>query len=220
MPNLTQRIKHISYTILAMMCLTNSPAWGDAFDITPFVGVRVGGELDDIDSNNQSVDLEVEDGDPSFGFIFAVPVYQELRVEFLYSHQETKLKANSGFLTATSDFSDIDIDYYHIGASWEWAMSTIHPFFSIGIGATQFDPDEPLLDDDIRFSYSLGGGVKLFLQKNIALHLGGRFFSTYIDSHDRNDCHSSNNNNTVCFDHEEDEYLDQFEAMLGLTFRY
>ncbi len=213
----TQRIKHIGYAILALACLTSHPAWADAFDITPFVGTRVGGELDDIESNNQSVDLEVEDGDLSYGVIFAVPVFQELRIELLYSHQETELESDSGFLSQNSKFTDIDIDYYHVGASWEWVLPKVRPFFAMSIGATKFDPDEPLLDDDIRFSYSLGGGVKLFVQKNIGIYLGGRFFSTYIDSQDRDHC---NNNNSFCYAHEEDEYLNQFEAMLGLTFRF
>jgi opacity protein-like surface antigen len=213
----SRRFKYAAYAVLTLLCLTNRIAWADAFDITPFVGTRAGGELDNIDSNNQSVDLDVEDGDLSYGVIFAIPVFQELRIEFLYSHQETQLEADSGFLTPSSKFSDIDIDYYHVGASWEWVLPKIRPFFAMGIGATRFDPDEQLLDDDTRFSYSLGGGVKLFVQKNIALHLGGRFFSTYIDNQKHLHC---NNNNTFCFESREDEYLNQFEAMLGLTFRF
>ena len=213
----SSQFKHLVYAIFTLLFLTSSLARADAFDITPFVGARAGGELNNIDSNNQPVDLEVDDGDLSFGFIFAIPVYQELRIEFLYSHQETQLEADSGFLSPSSKFSDIDIDYYHIGASWEWVYQNIRPFIVTSIGATQFDPDEPLLDDDTRFSYSLGGGVKLFIQKNLAVHLGGRFFSTYIEDQKHLHC---NNNNTFCFESDEDEYLDQFEATLGLTFRF
>ena len=214
----SRQIINSTFAILVLFHLTNSLAWADAFDITPFAGTRFGGELDNIDSNNQSVDLEVEDGDPSYGAIFAIRVYQELRVELLYSHQETRLETDSGFLSSSSKFSDIDIDYYHIGASWEWAMqNTVRPFFVMSMGATEFDPDEPLLDDDTRFSYSIGGGVKLFMQKNLALHLGGRFFSTFIEDNDQLHC---NDDHSFCFESDDDEYLDQFEATLGLTFRF
>lgn len=213
----SRQFKLTACAILVLGCLTSRFTWADAFDITPFVGTRAGGDLDNIELNNQPVDLEVEDGDLSYGAIFAIPVYQDLRVEFLYSHQETELKADSGFLSSSSKFSDIDIDYYHVGASWEWAIQNIRPFIALGIGATRFDPDEPILDDDTRFSYSLGGGVKLFVQKNMALHIGGRFFSTYIDNQRRISC---SNNNNFCYEYEDDEYLNQFEAMLGLTFRY
>ncbi len=212
--------KYIGYIILVMICLGSRITWASSFEITPFVGARVGGELDDIESNNQPVDLEVDDGDVSYGLLLAVPVYQELRVELLYSHQKTQLKSDSGFLTPSNKFSDLDIDYYHAGASWEWVLPEspkVRPFVSLGVGVTRFDPDENLLDDDARFSYSLGGGVKLFFHKNIALHLGGRFFSNYIDDQQRIDC---NNNNTVCYRYDEDEYLDQFETRLGLTFKF
>ena len=213
-------VKYVGYFTLILLCLSNRIVWASPFDVTVFVGARVGGELDDIESNNLSVDLEVDDGDVSYGLILAFPVYKELSVEMLYSHQETRLKSDSGFLTPGSKFSDLDIDYYHVGASWEWVLSKtprVRPFVSLGMGATRFDPDEKLLDDDTRFSYSLGGGVKYFVQKNIALHLGGRYFSTYIDNQERIDC---NNNNTICYRYDEDEYLDQFETRIGLTFRF
>ena len=218
MTRVSRKLVTSIFTALVLLQLTGGQARADAFDITPLIGTRFGGELDNIDTNNQSVDLEVEDGDPSYGAIFAIRVFQELRVELLYSHQQTRLETNSGFLSNNSKFTDIDIDYYHIGASWEWPLqNNVHPFFVMSLGATEFDPDEPLLNDDTRFSWSIGGGVKLFMQKNIAVHLGGRFFTTFIEDNDHLHC---NDDHSFCFESNDDEYLDQFEATLGLTFRF
>ncbi|MEE9491993.1 MAG: outer membrane beta-barrel protein [Gammaproteobacteria bacterium] len=220
MDSFAQKLKKQRYLAILLLCLTVPAAWADVLDITPFGGVRYGGEIENVESNdpNQNLDLDVDNGDFSYGVIVGIPVYQALKIELIYSHQETQLRANNGFLRPESRFADLDLDYYHVGASWEWKTGkTVHPFVAASLGVTRFEPEGDILDDDSRFSYSLGGGVRFFVMETLALTLSGRFFTTYIDSHDRNNC---DDNDNYCYRYRDDDYLTQFETTLGLTFRF
>ena len=63
--------------------------------------------------------------------------------------------------------------------------STVRPFFMVGLGATQYLPSDVMgqsIDSEVKFSGTLGGGVKLYGSEKIGFSLSGRWTPTYIKS--------------------------------------
>jgi hypothetical protein len=79
------------------------------FEISPFLGYRLGGDFQDL-ATGATIDLEESS---SYGLILDIPLSGNGQLEILWSRQETELDSG-GFLVATPPFH-IDVDYLHVG---------------------------------------------------------------------------------------------------------
>jgi opacity protein-like surface antigen len=185
-----------------------------SFEITPFGAYRFGGEFDSVDFDDDFfdlIDVEVDDG-AAFGVAFDARLGGGLFLELWASRQETELTENAGIFLPTEALFDLEVDYYHAGILYEWRPGQAHPFFAASVGATRFSPDAPGLDDLVRPSFSLGGGVKLMFSDNVGLRLEGRLVTTLVEEDDEEFC-----SRRVCYDFDEDIYFYQGEARAGLV---
>ena len=181
-------------------------------EVTPFAGLRFWGEFDD---NRHCCfddpDFEADDGE-SFGLILDVAVSRHVLVELLWSTQDTQLLENGDFFGGGSIY-DLDIDYFHVGAVYQWVPGQVRPFVVVSAGATVFNPDDPYNDSETRFSMGFGGGVKIMPSRNFGLRLEARLFSTVIDDEDEY-CHFD-----YCY-REEGEYFFQGEILAGVVLAF
>jgi hypothetical protein len=146
-------------------------------ELSPFYGWRFGGDmvdyyygdrynLDDASAYGLAIDIEL---DP----------YDETWIEVRWSHQQTELN------TTNPDVGrlDLGIDYFHIGGLKAFGDhgDNFVPYGVGTLGATHFNPDAGF-GSDTRFSFGLGGGVKLMFAKRVGVRLEGRVLGTYFPS--------------------------------------
>jgi len=200
-----------------MCCLAATPVAAQdkpsRFELTPFAGYQFGGEFDLVNSDTE---LEL-DGAPSFGLIFNVDIDADKQYEFFYSRQETELDNKGLFLN--EPVFDLDVEYLHFGGTLAFAGDSVRPYIVSTIGLSRFDPQGSGLDSETFFSFSFGGGVKLFPDKRIGMRLEARFFSTLINSNSEIFCRSGVDTN-FCIVKLDGDLLWQWLAMAGLVVRF
>ncbi|MEM1177117.1 MAG: outer membrane beta-barrel protein [Acidobacteriota bacterium] len=204
--------KILSVALAALTFGLDLPAQAETeWEITPTIGYRFGGEFES-DFFDFFSDFELEDSS-SYGVTIERAITSNLRIEFLWSHQETELIEDRFFVfdSGTSLF-DIDVDFYHVGLMYQWNPGKIRPFVVGSIGATRFDPIPSDLSTESRLSASVGGGAKFMLTDNFGIRAEGRLFNTFLEDDEDfyclRDCRS------------DEDYVYQAEARLGLIFAF
>jgi hypothetical protein len=188
-------------TLLAAVSL--APA--AQFELTPFYGYRVGGDLDDVDiSANDS---------GAYGVTFGVYVNPVHQVEFLWSHQGTSVDAND--FVNNRDFSvDVDFDHYEVGWLVNGGDEQVKPFFSVHAGILDINADG--FGSESYFSWSLGGGAKIFVNDTIGFRLAARWAITLVDTDSAYYCDWYG----FCYSGTDADYFNQMEFTAGIAFRF
>ena len=196
--------------LASWLCLAPS-AQAQKLEITPFVGYQFGGAFEDrFDFDNDDFDdLDLEESE-NFGLILDVALNQNVQLEFLYSRQETSFEPDSVF---GRNAIDLEVDYLHVGALYQWVPGQFRPYVVASAGATRFSPE--VLDRETRPSVSVGGGVKLFLGDHIGFRFEGRMYSTWIDDDDEVFC-----DDRYCFTYEDNVFLFQWDVKAGLIIAF
>lgn len=150
------------------------------FEVTPFVGYRLAGEIDnsaDIGFDFRS-DVEIDEA-PTYGVIFDIPLSRNWQLELLASRQNTSFTVDEGLLSPSENLGDVDLGLYQAGFVLQWGDGQVNPFAVATLGLARIEPDFVELDAENYLSGSFGGGVKIFFSENVGLRLEGR--GTWID---------------------------------------
>ena len=198
----------IIFGILSILSVSTESV-AQNFEVTPFAGYRFGGDFED---SVTGFGLDIDDSE-SYGLILGFNMSPETQLEFLYSHQSTKIEPK-GLFSPTS-LTDLDMDYYHLGGSYIWnPKKNLRPFIQASLGATHLNPDRAGLGSETRFSFGIGGGVKYFFTKHIGLRLDGKALATVLNSNSAIFCSGG------CTVRIQGSTLWQFEGGLGVIFAF
>lgn len=200
--------------LLSLLLPAVAAAQGAVFEITPLAGYRFSGQVsayDDFDDEFVDTDLELEEGE-YFGVLFDIPLSPNWKLELLANRQETTFIVDEGLFDPILEIGDVTISHYHVGMLYEWGLGQVRPFFVGSLGIAQIEPDSPRVDAEDRFAGSLGGGVKLFLNRHVGFRLEGRWYWTDFDAGFEDDFGHDH--------HEVNEALYQGEASAGLIFAF
>ena len=150
------------------------PASAQPVEIAPVGGYRFGGGFFE-QVTQQQVDL---DGAPVFGIVVNVPLHDGLFVEAFASHQQGSVTVPES-ATAPAARWRIDVDHFQVGGLQEFFdRRRTRPFLTGLLGLTRYAADG---DNEIRFTASAGGGVKLMPVPRFGLRLDGRLFATFVE---------------------------------------
>lgn len=147
-------------------------------ELTPFVGFVFGGDFEDRfddDSRFAGVDIEASE---SYGALLDFSVTRSFQIELLYSRQDTTSEVEQRI---GRDDLDVRVEYFHLGALYQWTPGQLVPYVAGSFGATNFGLGD---DDETRFSWTFGGGVKALVSDHVGFRLDGRFYSTFIEEDD------------------------------------
>ncbi len=193
---------------------------GGRFELTPTVGYRLGGTA----STSYSAFIESVEVSPalSFGMTLEYALSPRASLEFIWSHQDTELKLNYR-QTPPEGYSErlthLNVDTFQIGGLWQFGTygDSFRPYLDFLLGMSILTP-APQFSTLTRFSGSVGGGVKYFHSDKLGLRLGLRFMPIYINS-------SSSGYGYCdpwygCYTYYNSNYINQFDAYTGLTFRF
>jgi opacity protein-like surface antigen len=202
--------------VLALLSLASLPLEAaenpqSQFEITPFLGLRAGGDFK-LDNARQRIDL---DGSSSLALALNLRIDESSQYELFYARQSSNLERSALLSNA-----DIDIDYLHIGGTA--ALSDeyrVIPYVAGGLGATHFHPDPAQANDKTRFSISLAAGLRVPVSKRFSFRFEGRGYLTLIDTDTAFFCRSDENG-ALCRLRGSGSTFIQYELLAGAAFAF
>jgi Outer membrane protein beta-barrel domain len=194
----------------ALLVLAAAPARAEEperfneFEFTPFVGFQGGGEFKD-PTDNSDRDL---DSDTSFGLIADVAADSWRHYELLYTQQSTTVQGAVPI--------DMDVQYLQIGGivSYQDAKRAI-PYFGMTFGAAQLSPDGAGLDDETKFAFTVGAGLRIPITEHIGVRFDARAFVTLLDTEGDIFCVSAQG--LTCRISAKSDTFVQYHAALGVV---
>jgi hypothetical protein len=144
------------------------------FEITPFAGYRFGGDFFELISSRQ-LDL---DGAPAFGVAVDVPTSHGSQFEAFVTHQQAHVPVPT-YPGGEIRRWPMTVDHYQAGGLHEFDPGRVRPFLTGSLGLTRYGTTG---DNEIRFGFAAGGGIKLIPAGHIALRLESRVFGTFVDA--------------------------------------
>jgi hypothetical protein len=200
----------LALTTLSPVAVAESPR----FEITPFVGGRIGGGFDVVDEETdeeRSVDL---DNGTSYGLELGMYANPNGFYELLYSTQQTSFDSSEPAV----DGIDIDVNYLHVGGTAFFPQDSFYvPYLSFTLGATFLEPKQGEYDSETKFSGSLGTGFRFPVNEHFNVMLGLRGYLTVIDSDTGLFC-ISNAEQASCLVKSSGSTFFQTEGQLGFSF--
>lgn len=195
----------------ALLCLASpvhaqdQPKEYNNFEFTPFVGYMAGGEFED-PTDSSSRDL---DAGSDFGIFVNAASDWWRHYEMLYVRQSTKVKGFEPF--------DMDVEYLQFGGTVSYPdaeYTHVIPYIGMTVGAARFSPDGAGLDDETKFAFTLGGGLRIPINDRFGVRLDLRAFGTVLSSEGDIFCVSSSGGGT-CRIKAKGDILLQYSANLG-----
>lgn len=174
------------------------------FEFTPFVGYLAGGEFED-PTDGSSRDL---DAGSDFGIFVDAASDWWRHYEMLYVRQSTKVKGFEPF--------DMDVEYLQFGGTVSYPdaeYTHVIPYFGMTVGAARFSPDGAGLDDETKFAFTVGGGLRVPINDRFGVRLDLRAFGTVLSSEGDIFCVSSSD--LTCRIKAKGDILLQYSANLG-----
>jgi opacity protein-like surface antigen len=196
----------------ALLCLAAAPARAEEpqeynnWEFTPFVGYMAGGEFED-PTDDSTRDLGAG---TSYGLIIDAAAEWWRHYEMLYLRQSTDV---DGF-----DKFDMDVEYLQFGGTVAYPdteATHVIPYIGMTIGAARFSPDQAGLDDETKFAFTIGGGLRVPLTERFSVRLDLRAYATVMDADSEIFCVSSGG--ATCRIKVKSDLFLQYAANLGFT---
>ncbi len=167
------KLKAFSIVCGLFVCTLSGFAQG-MFEISPQYGYRWGGDFESATGGK----LNLKDA-RAYGLSLNFDPHHDadLRYELLWSRQESGVDFQG---PAGPTHLKVTVDEFQIGGVLGTSQGRLHEYITGLAGATLFGPQGN--DSEVRFSLSIGGGVKFYLFRNLALRADVRGFCTLVES--------------------------------------
>jgi hypothetical protein len=170
---LTGKTLHAAAAAFALVLLA-VPVSAQVVEIAPLGGYRFGGDVFEFVAN-RSLDL---DGAPIVGGAVNVEMSHGLWFEALYTRQQVRVEVPAGTFTPAESWNVV-VDQWLAGGRQDFYGYRARPFLSGLVGLTRIGSEG---DNEIRFTAGAGGGVRLPIQRRVALRLDSRVLATFLDA--------------------------------------
>ncbi|TFG45630.1 MAG: hypothetical protein E4H41_04585 [Gemmatimonadales bacterium] len=158
------------------LCAAPPLAAQSGIEITPSIGYRFGGTIDNDDGKFSAND------NLAWGGTLGYRVKRDGLVELVYSRQSTtvRFKPDTG---AAVTIGDAAIEYLQLGGALEFGDDpNTKPFFALTIGGTHFAPENPDLVGEWVFSFGAALGLKTYLSQHVGLRAQARLWMSTLSS--------------------------------------
>lgn len=160
-----------------IMLILALPGASQADEIAAMVGQRYGGSFEDTYTTTQ---FDVDNAS-SYGVVLDFDSALQEQIEVYMSRQDTRL-TTTGLFTGNPLF-DLSIDYFHVGGLVLYGHGDdMRPFISGTFGITQMRPRRADLSTETKASIALGGGGKVFLNRQVGLRFEVRGIYTAMNA--------------------------------------
>ena len=182
-------------------------------ELTPFAAYRFGGTFEIEDSDDT---YKLEDS-PSFGLIWNLRQKYNTQWEVLYSRQETE--ANYSAALPTDPLIDVEIQALQLGGTYQGDGEKVRTYLAATLGGTHIKTKGAGSSSDTFWSGSIGLGIQFQPKSRVGIRLEGRAYGTLVSSNSKIFC-GSGPEGGVCAVTVDGKMLVQFEALLGVVFRF
>ena len=179
------------------------------YSFTPQVGIRASDSLQD-ELTDESINI---DDTSSFGFILSMRRDRLATYDLYFSRQNTELIPRSAGVPGNP--LDIRIDYFHMGGTVDYEVDNLHPFATGGLGIARISPANDIFGTETKFSFSLGGGVKVPINERVGLRFEARALGISTNGDKSILCA-----NGQCVAQFEGSLFLQYEASIGLSITF
>ncbi len=180
------------------------------FEVTPYAGYRFGGSFQLIDSGTH---VDVADH-ASFALALDLSSDATTQYELFYSRQSTSISAQG--LPA----SDMVVEYVHVGGTLLLDTSErLQPYLIGSVGATRFNPSAAVGSHRAFFSASIGGGLRVPLNRHLSLRLEARAFATLLNANTAVFCRSDESG-ALCAIHGRGSSFVQADLLAGAAYSF
>ncbi len=200
--------KSLPGVALLIMALLPWSAFAADTIVTPFVGYRSGGDVEEVATGKE---VDIDEGDAQgliIGWEMGAGVF-----EIIYSYQASELTGSSSVSPAV--LVDVDVSQL-LGSGRVFLDRDLGTYVGFMLGFTHIDFDGSGFDADTRPSLGFEGGIDYPLSEGLGLRAGVRGVFTVVDTDDDVYCTSS----TDCPIESNDNLLEQWELFTGLSFRF
>ena len=136
-------------------------------EITGYTGWMLGGKVNFYDGS-----IKIEDGQ-NWGIILGYKVAPEVMIEVMYNRLVSDLTLRE-YASDPYVYTKIATNYIQVGGTREFMDDVFRPFLGASMGATIFSDQEGNDGDRWRFSFGLGGGIKIFPIEHLGFRLQAR----------------------------------------------
>lgn len=194
--------------VLACVASASAQLRSGTIELNPFAGYFFGGEVShrgvyypiypcpNCSSNDADIDV---DDEVTYGGRVGYNFTSLFEGEFQYSQTNTRFVAHPFDGNPDVNFGSLKIEYFLGYLTFNFGHGRLVPYFTIGAGAANLIPNVAgsFSTSEVRYTGSVGGGVKYFMTPHFGLRLDGRAYSTYLG----NDSHVYCNPNGFCTSH-------------------
>jgi len=206
-------IKAAGLLLALLVLLTASISNANDYTITPFTGFRASDSLEgEEDATGEIVKVNVDETS-SFGFILSMRRDRVSTYDLYFSRQDSKLFSRSADVPEGG--LDVRIDYFHLGGTVDYEADKLRPFATGGLGIARISPANDTSGTETKFSFSLGGGVKVPISENVGLRFEARALGITTSGDRRIFC-----SNGQCLVQFEGSLFLQYEASVGLSIAF
>ena len=150
----------------------------ESFEVTPFVGARLGGTFD-VRAEPSQIQATWKDAS-SYGFSAGVRFDELSLIEFRWTRSVSTLRFDAplGFLGAS--LGDVTLNQFHGDFTREWDITEVkglRTFLTGSVGATRVAAANEAFT---RFSFGLGTGLKQFLGSHFAIKAEAKWLPILI----------------------------------------
>ncbi len=176
------RIACIAIALAALSASAQAQLRAGTVEVNPYAGYLFGGDFGDASVEFTPFNVGVDDDAVYGGRLgFNVSSLFEFELEYAYFKTTFQLDPDDVFVPVQG-LGDLKIQYFMGYATFNFGTSRLVPYFTIGAGAANLDPEIQDFEtvSDTRFTAAIGGGIKYFFTPNFALRFDGRAYSTYL----------------------------------------
>jgi opacity protein-like surface antigen len=168
-------LQKILFLIFLFTCGALSAHAQREYEVTPFFGARVGGNIDVTQQGNPNVDFLKIKNSEDYGILAGVSLWDNFQAEFMWNRQPTALSAHNPNDGTYTFLSNMNLDSYQADILYHFKGpdSKFRPFIVGGLGVSHFglppvNGQNPLGFSN-RFSFNLGGGVKYYFTQHFGV---------------------------------------------------
>lgn len=178
------------------------------FELTPVGGYVYGGTFED-----RLTDDELElDNSSAVGLQLNIRADAQSTWEIQYVSQDTSTS------TPSTPSLDVSIRKLEVGGTYETSDQSTRPFAAATVGISHFEPQDRSLNDDTYFSFTIGGGVKFFTDRQFGITLDARWVAAVVDENTDVFCVSAGG--LTCLVQADAGLASQFRLSIGLNGRF
>jgi len=115
--------------------------------------------------------------DAHFGAAMSFNIDRRMGMEISYNYSPTEMILKTYPGGFTKKLFDMSINYIQGAALYYAKRGKVQPYGLFSIGAAWLTPDSNIYSTEVRMAFGIGGGVKVFFNRNIGIRLQGRLLA-------------------------------------------